>query len=580
MNSLHPGLILILTGVITLLIPDKRIRNGVALLGAVFAFFAFWMLEKDASLQYVFISGITFDLLRIDGLSWLFGLIFSLIAVICGIYSLGTTYRGEKCASLIYAGSSIGVVLAGDWISFICFWEMMAVASCYLVWAGKTQDAVRASYRYLVFHLVGGNLLLAGTVLLCAGGNFSVELIGEPTSLGPWLIFLGVAINAAMPPFHTWAKDAYPESTPSGTVYMGSFTTKVAIYALIRLFAGTQWLVPLGAVMAVFGACMALLENDLRRLLSYHIVSQLGMMIAALGTGLAEGIDGAALHGAYNILYKGVLLMGAGAIFTVTGKRKISDLAGLYRKMPLTAICFLIGSLAIAGMPLLNGFTSKALIMDALHNGHFTFSYWMVTLAGVGTWLSITLKINYFVFFRKEEKAFSCKNVPIHMQAAMVVCTGLCIITGLFPQTFYGLTPFGTTAHPFTFEHIAEYAALFIGATGAFILFRKRMEPHDVITLDVDWIYRRPFVQLLMWCSHLVHAFFVRADKGFSHYTAVVKYIIKHPAGLFRDIGALKGELMEEDEEGAFEGDMPVGAFMQIFIVFCIVAFIVILILE
>lgn len=580
MNSLHPGLILILTGILTLLIPARKCRNGIALLGALLAFCAFGTLDAGSDLTYRFISGITLQLLHVDRLSWFFGLIFSLIAVICGLYSLGTESRGEKSASLIYAGCSIGVVFAGDWISFLCFWEIMAVSSCALVWAGKTQAAVRASYRYLVFHLIGGNLLLAGVLLLTCGGEFAVELLNREAGAGYWLIFLGVGINAAIPPLHTWVKDAYPQSSPSGTVYLGSFTTKVAIYALIRLFAGTPWLVPVGAVMAVFGAVMALMENDLRRLLSYHIVSQLGMMIAALGTGLTEGIDGAALHGAYNILYKGVLLMGAGAIFAATGKRKISELGGLYRKMPLTAVCFFIGSFAIAGMPFLNGFASKALIMDALHNGGFSFAYQAVTLAGVGTWLSITMKINYFVFLKRPAEEIVCKSTPWYMHAAMVVCTALCVITGLFPQFFYGLTPFATMAHPFTFAHIAEYIALFLGGTAAFVLCRKKMQPHDVITLDFDWFYRRPFVRLLMGFSALVHRFFVRADKAFSRYTAMIKYIIKHPTGIFRDVGTLAEKLAQEDEEGAFEGDMPVGAFMQIFVVFCIVAFVLILILE
>jgi len=163
-------------------------------------------------------------------------------------------------------------------------------------------------------------------MILCADGNFDLQLLAGGTGAGYWLVFIGVAVNAAIPPLHTWVADAYPESTPAGTVYMGSFTTKVAIYALIRLFAGTEWLVIVGGLMAVFGACMALIENDLRKLLSYHIVSQLGMMVAGLATGLAVGIDGAALHAAFNILYKGVLLMAAGAVFVATGKKKISEL--------------------------------------------------------------------------------------------------------------------------------------------------------------------------------------------------------------------------------------------------------------
>ncbi|MBR4020716.1 MAG: Na+/H+ antiporter subunit D, partial [Firmicutes bacterium] len=411
MTSLHPGLILIFTGIFAFVLPQKA-RQMVSLAGPVFALWAVWMLQPASTMEFAFFGGITMELLHVDMLAKAFGLVFCIIAVIAGIYSFDAADRGEKAAALVYAGSSLGVVFAGDWISLICFWEVMAVASWYLVWAGRTQKAKRASYRYLVMHFFGGNMLLAGAIVLCADGNFDLQLLTGQTGAGYWLVLTGVAVNAAIPPLHTWVADAYPESTPAGTVYMGSFTTKVAIYALIRLFAGTEWLIIVGGLMAVFGACMALIENDLRKLLSYHIVSQLGMMVAGLATGLGAGVDGATLHAAFNILYKGVLLMAAGAVFVATGKRKISELGGLYRKMPVTAICFLIASLSIAGMPLLNGFVSKGLIMEALHD--YTLGYWLVMLAGVGTWLSITMKINYFVFFGKTENDVACGKVPVY----------------------------------------------------------------------------------------------------------------------------------------------------------------------
>lgn len=176
MYNLHPGLILILTGVVTLFLPYQRLRSGAALAGAVLALAAM-IFMGDGGLTCDFTSAIQFQLLAVDGLSRAFGLIFCVIAVIAGIYSLGTVSRYEKCASLLYAGSSLCVVFAGDWISLVCFWELMAVSSWYLVWAGGTHRAKRASYRYLAMHFFGGNLLLAGAVWLCTiQGGFEIGL--------------------------------------------------------------------------------------------------------------------------------------------------------------------------------------------------------------------------------------------------------------------------------------------------------------------------------------------------------------------------------------------------------------------
>ncbi len=563
MNSLHPGLILIVTGLLVMILP-KTARKVAALAGAILSLTAVWMLTPESSLEFVFTGSITMELLQVDMLSKAFGLIFGIIAVIAGIYAFDDDTRGEKGAALIYAGSSLGVVFAGDWISLICFWEVMAVASWYLVWAGRTQKAKRASYRYLVMHFLGGNMLLAGAIILCADGNFDVTVLTGGSGAGYWLVLLGVAVNAAIPPLHTWVADAYPESTPAGTVYMGSFTTKVAIYALIRLFPGTEWLVVAGGLMAVFGACMALIENDLRKLLSYHIVSQLGMMVAGLGTGLAAGIDGAALHAAFNILYKGVLLMAAGAVIVATGKRKISELGGLAKQMPLTSVCFLIASLAIAGMPFLNGFVSKGLIMDALHEGHFTVGYWLVMLAGIGTWLSITMKINYFVFFGKTDQQMECKKIPVTMSVAMVMGTLLCIVTGVMPTLGYGLMPNQTIGHPFTAHHILEYIGLFIGATIPFVMLLKKMAPHDYLSLDFDWIYRKPLANMVFGLSRGIHDFFGVCEEMAGEVTKNVKLLLNHPGEVLYHATHL-----HKDEE-----EMPVGNFMWVFLIFSLAAFI------
>lgn len=567
MSNLHPGLILIASGIIALILPDK-IRKWVTVAMPALALAAMLSLNESSEMNYVFNRDITMEILHVDGLSRIFGLGLCAIAVVAGIYSFGKESRGERCASLIYAGSSLGVVFAGDWITLIFFWEAMALSSSYMVWSGRSHSATRASYRYLVMHLVGGNLLLAGAISLCWQGNFEIGMLTDASGYGYTFVLLGMLINAAVPPLHTWIPDAYPEATPYGTLYMGSYTTKVAIYALIRVFAGTENLIIIGALMAVFGACMAIIENDLRRLLAYHIVSQLGMMVAALATGSAVGMDGAALHAVFNMLYKGVLLMGAGVVFVATGKRKISELGGLWKKMPLISVCFLIASLAISGMPLLNGFVSKALIMESLHD--YTASYWLVNMAGIGTWLSITLKINYFVFFGKSDKKIECNPVPVNVKIALVLGTAMCILSGIFPDFIYQFTPNGSTANVFEINHILEYLGMFIGATVSFVIFIKRMTPHDKITIDFDWIYRRPLCRMVFGISRWVNRKFEAAMDIAENSVFIIKVMLNTPSQIFNKVA----------ERHKNEEEEPISEFMQIFIVFCMITFIIALLLE
>lgn len=561
-SNLHPGLILIAAGILALALPYKA-RIAASIIAPVLAITAVCMLSSESALTYDFTSTITLNLIHADRLSIVFSLIFAIISLIAGIYGLKVESKTEKCAMLVYAGSSICVTLAGDFISLIGFWEIMAVASWYVVYAGKTDKAKRASYRYLVLHFFGGNMLLAGVILLQVNGITEVGALTVEAGPAFWLVLIGISVNAAVVPLHTWIPDAYPEATYEGTVYLGSFTTKVGIYCLIRIFAGTEFLLVAGVIMAIYGAAMALIENDLRRLLSYHIVSQLGFMVVALACGSAVGIDGAAAHAFNNILYKGTLLMCAGAVIKATGKRKITELGGLAGKMPVTALCFLAASLAISGMPFFNGFASKALVMEAIEEGGYHVTYWLMTVAGVGTWMSVALKINYFVFFGKEpgigKENIKVEALPGYMNLAMILGALSCIVTGVMPGLLYNILPFATDAHPFTLHHIAEYVALFIGSTAAFFAFKKIMMPHDQLSLDFDWFYRKPMAFAVFGFSRLVHELFMHANNSVMVAFGHMKAALNTPWDKFSWYD-------RPDEE-----NMSIGIFMMIFLGFCVV---------
>ena len=525
---LHPGLIMIAFGFIVMLLP-RSCRKPLCIIAPLVATWAFTQMTTESSLPYELTSYIKMEFIHMDGLAWAFMLVFCIIAVLNGIYGFSVQHRYECGMSLIYAGSVMGVILAGDCLSLIIFWEISAFASMYVVYCKHDRASARASFRYILVHAFGGNMLLAGLIIyMFHYGNTLAHLndcIGEPCF---WLIAVGVAVNAAIPPLHAWLPDAYPESTATGTVYLSSFTTKAAIYLMIRFFAGMDDLVWVGAIVAIYGACMAIMENGIRRLLAYHIISQLGMMIAAIGAGGAIGVDAATAHAFTNILFKGVLMMGAGAVIYSTGKTKITQLGGLAKKMPVTAGCFLVSSLAIAGLPGLSGFVSKALIMDAVHEAGYTTAALLLTAGGVGTLLSITLKINWFVFFGPCDDSEASKverPVPWTMNAAMILGTIATVAIGIFPKTFYSLMPNATIVEPYHLGHVLEYIAIFIGGSVPFFLYLKKMKPHNEITIDFDWFYRKPFNSLMLWLAKVIEDIFKWCD---THSARLASYLRKH----------------------------------------------------
>lgn len=541
LSNIHPGLILIVFGILIMIVPEK-LRKVLMIAGPVLAALAALGLDADSSLCIDIVPGVTLQLLRVDRLAKIFMMVFSIASLIGAVYALNSKSRWETGFEAIYAGSSMGAVLAGDWISLIVFWEIMAAASWLIIMSAKTEKASKAGFRYLLVHMLGGNLLLAGIIVKAAGGgSMVISCLTGNQDAAFWLILIGVAVNAAMPPLNSWISDAYPEAPVGGTVYMASFTTKVGVYYVIRLFVGTEFLIWVGVFMAIYGASMALIENDLRRLFSYHIVSQLGYIVAAAAVGGALGIDGAAAHTFNNILYKGVLFMCCGAVITATGKRRISDLSGLYRKMPLTALCFLIASLAIAGFPLFNGFVSKSLIMNAMAEGGYHVAEILLMIASVGTLLSVALKVNYFLFFGKPssecEAHLEVKPVPLNMKIAMVMGTAGCVIIGLMPNLLYELTPFGSDGHPFTVDHVTQYIELFAAATLVFVMYIDHMAPHVAVTLDFDWFYRKPLDVVVRWISAAVSGAFEACGRLVSRLVAAGSRYLHRPTAVLEDMG-------------------------------------------
>jgi len=505
MSSIHPGLILIATGIIAAIVP-KNLRKFVLAGGPLIALAAMLSLSYGAEWVVPFINGIELHLIEVDRLNWVFGLIFSMMAAIGGIYSMHNKSWMEALASMCYAGGALGVTLCGDWMTLIFFWELMAASSLFLIWCNNTAKSRKAGFRYLLVHMTGGNLLLAGIFLKVSAGDMLVSNITSVHDAAFWLILCGVAVNAAIPPIHGWLVDAYPEGTITGSVFLSSFTTKVAVYCLIRMFAGTDFLMWVGVIMALYGACFAIIENDMRRLLAYHIVSQVGFMVAGVGIGTDLALNGATAHAFSHILYKSLLFMCAGAVIYATGIRKINHLGGLAKKMPFVFGCFVIAAFSISGIPLFNGFISKSITISAAMEAGYPAIELLLQLASVGTFLSITMKMIYFIFLREGKDVEIKQELPKNMYVAMGVGAALCTIYGIFPDLLYRFLPYEMEYHPFTVDHIVQYVQLLGVAMVPFMMYLSHMEPHEQLTLDLDWFYRKPFAALVVSISSLVCA--------------------------------------------------------------------------
>ncbi len=482
----HPAWPL-LAGAAVAAVAPLPVRRLVALLAPLVALVLAWRLPDGAAVGGA-LMGLPLIALRADALARVFAIVFALAAGLGALYGLEPARQRLLAAGLAAAAAAEGIVLAGDWVTLYLAWETLAVASFVLVTDGRTARAWRSALGYLLVHALGGALLLAGVVWhLASGGD---PRIGPLALDGPgWLVLLAFAVNAAVPPLHAWLTDAYPESSPAGTVLLSAFATKAAVYALLRVFAGQEVLVWAGTAMALYGVVYAVLATDIRRLLAYHIVSQVGYMVAGAGIGTALAVNGAAAHAFCHIIYKALLLMGAGAVVHATGRGRLPDLGGLAPHMPATLALYMVGALSISGAPLLNGFVSKSLVLAAAEATHRDTAYWLLTLASVGTFLSTGLKLPWFTF-GGAPAARPAAALPRPMLAAMTLAAALCLLLGVAPGLLYALLPFPVAYAPYTAGHVLESLQILAGTTLAFLLLKETLHGAASRTLDVDVLYR------------------------------------------------------------------------------------------
>ena len=486
-DLLSPALILLLSALLTGLLRG-HLRSAVVLLAPLVTLYAIWQVPDGVAGTLPFLD---YYIEPVEGsaIRRLFATIFALMSFAGGLYAFRHASWHELAAAQAYAAGAIGVCFSGDLISLFIYWEMMALFSTIIVWCGGTPAARAAGVRYAIMHLLGGIILKVGIVgVVIQTGSIDIQAM-QATNFATWMMLIGILINAAAPPVSAWLGDAYPESSPTGTVFLSAYTTKTAVLALILLFPGESVLIGVGLYMVMYGIIYALLENDARRILAYSIVNQVGFMVCAVGIGTQMAINGAAAHAFAHIIYKALLFMSAGVVVYRTGKSKCTDLGGLFRTMPLTTICGIIGALAISGVPLTSGFVTKTMVSQAAVSEGLVFVYFALAAASAGVFLHAGIKFPWFVFFQRDS-GLRPKDAPWNMAASMVLLSALCILIGVFPEAFYRLLPYPVDYQPYYAGKIVFYLQLLLFSGLAFFLFLPMMRRTLTISLDTDWLWR------------------------------------------------------------------------------------------
>jgi len=497
MNSVIPFLPLML-GALAAILLRGTLRNIFMLAAPVVGGLNLMGLEQGVLWSFEFM-GYALEPVRVDKLSLMFGYLFHLACLIAVIYALHVKDTVQHVAGLAYAASAVGAVFAGDLLTLFVFWELLALTSVFLIWARRTDRAYKAGFRYLIVQILSGVLLLAGLLIFAQVNNsllfnqISLQHDGI-AKIGAWLIFIAFGIKSAFPFLHNWLTDAYPEATPTGTIFLATFTTKVAVYAFARGFPGEELLVWIGVTMAAFPIFFAVIENDLRRVLAYSLINQIGFMMVGIGIGTALALNGAVAHAFNDVIFKGLLMMTMGAVLHMTGKINGSELGGLYKSMPKTTILCIVGAASISAFPLFSGFVSKSMIMAAAVAEGYDVVWLLLLFAAAGVFHHAGIKIPYFAFFA-HDSGIRTTEPPRNMLIAMTLAAIACVVLGSFPsQTVYALLPWEHNYQPYDVTHVLTQLQLLFFSAMAFVWLNLRnIYPPELpsTNLDTDWIYRK-----------------------------------------------------------------------------------------
>ncbi|MGB2841419.1 MAG: Na(+)/H(+) antiporter subunit D [Halobacteriota archaeon] len=543
--NLPPALIYFAGAALLPLLGKGKARNIYLIVLAALGLIGVALIKPQTSWGFSVLPGFELTFLHADSLSLIMGYIFALIGGAAILYSINIVKEnGELVCGLLYLGSALGAVFAGDFFTLYIFWEIMAFSSLGLIWYSRTERSTNAGMRYILFHLLGGCALLGGIIIHYMNTG-SIAVGPVELGIGYVLLLIGIGVNTAFIPLHTWLPDSYPKATIAGAVFMCVFTTKTGVYVLARTFPGVEAVAYMGGVMCLYGVIFALLQNDVRKLLSYHIVSQVGYMVAGIGIGTYIGINGGIAHVFNHILYKALLFMCMGAVIYATGKNNLTELGGLAKKMPITMITCMIAAFSISGVPGFNGYVSKGMVIHAAELEGMHILAVALILGSVGTFLSF-LKLTYFTFFKRNDE-IEAKKVPLPMLIAMSVTAFLCVAIGVYPELLYGILPYAGVAfhyQAYALGHtIGTLELLMMTAVGFFTL-QYVFSPHERITSDIDYIYRKAGRGFIWFCEQPLVTVANFIDKGLLKLADAVVWFSKNPTAASKIMVAMIGAVV------------------------------------
>ncbi|KYH25888.1 F(420)H(2) dehydrogenase subunit L [Halalkalicoccus paucihalophilus] len=491
LTSVPPAVPIVLAALVVAVVP-RTAGYAVGALATIYLF-AVSLLTPPGEYLSVLFLGFDAQLFVADDFSRLLGLGFGFLGTAAVAYAASSGLPRTTLAFVLsYIASVAGVIFAGDWLTLLFFWELMAVTSTVVVWA-YGGDAVRAGFRYAIAHGTGG-VLLIWAVAWHYVETGSLALEGGIAPGAPALLaVLGIGVNCAFIGLHTWLPDTYKRPHIAASVFLSVFTTKSSAYVLYQAFPdGHLYIAYMGGLMAVYGATFALLQHDMRALLSYHIQAQLGYIVAGIGIGSAIGITGAMAHLFNNILFKALLFMAVGVIIYRTGEEDLYELGGLWREMPLTALGYLFGALSITAIPGFNGFISKGMILDAADPHYYGAPeyealYWLLMAGAVGTLLSF-VKLGYYAFLHGPATT-DVRDAKPGQTAGMLSVGLVCLGVGVFWPAFVDILPFssGLDLHPYSPGHLTDSALLVAVSLIGFAIIRKPLSALGHVP-DVDRI--------------------------------------------------------------------------------------------
>ncbi len=397
---------------------------------------------------------VTFGLrLQVDGLSIVIALVGFLLWLAVSIYSITyikTDLIRYYSLLLILLGAIQGTVLAKDLISFYVFIEMTTVATYLLIIHKRSVDALQAGYKYILMTLVGAFLIFLSIILVYVDtGSYEVIVVTKSGGfIAAVLFLLGCFVKAGVVPLHTWLPDAHPAAPSPVSAFLSGMMIKIGAYGIIRFIFPilnfdlpatnfgeifSSLIMSIGVASMLIGVLLALAQTDVKRLLAYHSISQMGYILLGIGLGTKLGLAGGLYHLVNHAMFKGLLFLCMGAVTYSTGTRKLNNLGGLWKRMPITTFTCIIAALAISGIPPFNGFASKTVLAEAVANYNFMLKFVMMVTAAL-TFASFLKLIGYTFFGEPQKQLITVKEVPLPMLLPMIVLAILCVFLGINAQ--------------------------------------------------------------------------------------------------------------------------------------------------